>query len=62
MTPIFLFIVFIGELVREKEQRLRHGLSAVGVSHGVYWLSWSLSSAVITFAISLYTVSVAYMF
>ncbi len=42
LTPLLTFTIFLNELVREKELRLRQGLSVVGVSHSVYWISWFL--------------------
>ena len=42
LTPLLTFTIFLNELVREKELRLRQGLSVVGVSHSVYWISWLL--------------------
>jgi ABC-type multidrug transport system permease subunit len=40
LTPLLTFTVILNELVREKELKLRQGLSVVGVKHGVYWISW----------------------
>jgi hypothetical protein len=40
LTPLLTFTIFLNEIVREKELRLRQGLSVVGVKHGVYWMSW----------------------
>ena len=41
------------EVVREKELKLRQGLSVVGVSHTVYWLSWIIMGIVFSVMTSL---------
>ena len=46
LTPLLTFTVFLNELVREKELKLRQGLSVVGVKHGVYWISWFIVAMV----------------
>lgn len=53
LTPLLSFTVFLNELVREKELRLRQGLSVVGVKHGVYWVSWFLVALVFSAMTSL---------
>lgn len=37
-----IFVNIVSELVREKDSRLRHGLSVIGVSQLAFWLSWGL--------------------
>ena len=57
LTPLLSFTIFLNEVVREKELRLRQGLSVVGVSHGVYWISWFIV-AVIFSALTCFTLVV----
>lgn len=53
LTPLLTFTIFLGEVVRDKELRLRQGLSVVGVKHGVYWLSWFIVGIVFSAMTSL---------
>lgn len=41
-----MFITILGEIVREKEYRLRQGLNIFGVSHYIFWISWFITSLV----------------
>eukprot|EP00347_Sterkiella_histriomuscorum_P002432 403368176 len=43
-SPLLGFSIFLNEIVREKELKLRQGLQVVGVGHSVYWLSWFIVS------------------
>jgi hypothetical protein len=43
LGPLLSFTIFLNEVVREKELKLRQGLQVVGVNHTVYWLSWIIS-------------------
>jgi hypothetical protein len=46
LGPLLSFTIFLNEVVREKELKLRQGLSVVGVGHTVYWLSWIIIGCV----------------
>jgi hypothetical protein len=46
LGPLLSFTIFLNEVVREKELKLRQGLSVVGVSHTIYWLSWIIMGVV----------------
>ena len=52
----------IGEIVKEKENRLRYGLNISGVSDFDFWLSWFLTFFVITTFVSIYTIVLGYAF
>ena len=49
LGPLLSFTIFLNEVVREKELKLRQGLQVVGVNHTVYWLSWIITG--ITFCV-----------
>ena len=51
IPPMFVFGLLVAEIVREKEQRLRNGLSVIGVSATAFWISWF----VVAFAFSFLT-------
>eukprot|EP00743_Colponemidia_sp_Colp-15_P008092 GILK01008768.1.p1 GENE.GILK01008768.1~~GILK01008768.1.p1 ORF type:complete len:953 (+),score=144.68 GILK01008768.1:132-2990(+) len=44
IPPMVSFVVVLSEIVREKEQRLRQGLSVMGMGSLVFWLSWLITS------------------
>ncbi len=43
IPPIFTFLFFTNEMLKEKELKLRQYMQVVGVSTWVYWLSWVLT-------------------
>ena len=53
IAPMITFMIFIGEIVREKEYRLRQGMQVVGVSALAYWSSWLLTSITFSAGITL---------
>ena len=43
--PIMIhFILTINEILREKEKKLRLGITVMGMTHSAYWLSWFCTS------------------
>lgn len=48
LCPLITFVVFLTEIVREKEKYLRQGLSVVGMSHASFWISWAITGAIIS--------------
>lgn len=40
LGPLVLFMVLLQEIVKEKEYKLRQGLTVVGISHNAYWINW----------------------
>lgn len=42
-----IFVNIVSELVREKDSKLRHGLSVIGVSQVAFWLSWGLVALIL---------------
>lgn len=42
IPPMFVFGLLVSEIVKEKELKLRNGLSVIGVSATGFWLSWFL--------------------
>ena len=40
LGPLVLFMVLLQEIVKEKECKLRQGLTVVGVTHNEYWVHW----------------------
>ena len=40
IPPMFVFGLLVSEIVKEKELKLRNGLSVIGVSASAFWLSW----------------------
>lgn len=53
LGPLLTFSILLSEIAREKELRLRQGLSVVGVSHSVFWLSWFIVGVVFNALITL---------
>jgi hypothetical protein len=43
LGPLVTFVTLLTEIVKEKELKLRQGLSVVGLSHASYWLHWILT-------------------
>ncbi len=46
LTPLITFVILLTEVVKEKENRLRQGLSVVGLSHASFWLHWIITGVV----------------
>jgi hypothetical protein len=44
ISPIFMMIWFLTEVVKEKELNLRKGLTVVGMSHISYWSHWMITA------------------
>jgi hypothetical protein len=42
------FIMNINEILREKSKKLREGISVMGMTHYAYWISWMITTIVIT--------------
>ena len=38
------FIMSINEILREKEKKLRQGITVMGMTHFSYWFSWAVTS------------------
>ena len=49
IPPMFIFGVLVAEIVKEKEMKLRNGLSVIGVSASAFWLSWFIVALVFSF-------------
>ena len=49
IPPMFIFGVLVAEIVKEKELKLRNGLSVIGVSSTAFWLSWFLVALLFSF-------------
>ena len=49
IPPMFVFGLLIAEIVKEKELKLRNGLSVIGVSASSFWLSWFLVALFFSF-------------
>lgn len=62
IPPMLIFGLFISEIVKEKELRLRHGLSIVGVSSTAFWFSWFVTGFIISFTATVVLVSSACYF
>jgi hypothetical protein len=42
--PVMLyFIISVNEILNEKDKRLRHGITVMGLKHFSYWFSWILT-------------------
>lgn len=49
IPPMFVFGLLISEIVKEKEEKLRNGLSVIGVSATAFWFSWFLVALFFSF-------------
>jgi ABC-type multidrug transport system ATPase subunit len=54
------FIVTITEITREKEKRLRQGLSVMGMTASTYWISWAITTSIICGMVTLSSIFSAY--
>ncbi len=48
LGPLFIFSSLLIEITKEKELKLRQGLSVVGVSHNVFWASWFVVGCIVS--------------
>eukprot|EP00357_Protocruzia_adherens_P001361 CAMPEP_0115019368 /NCGR_PEP_ID=MMETSP0216-20121206/29400_1 /TAXON_ID=223996 /ORGANISM="Protocruzia adherens, Strain Boccale" /LENGTH=942 /DNA_ID=CAMNT_0002390821 /DNA_START=13 /DNA_END=2841 /DNA_ORIENTATION=- len=44
LPTMVLFVITLTEMVREKEMRLRQGLTVMGMTQTAYWLSWACTA------------------
>lgn len=56
MGPLVTFVVILTEIVKEKQLKLRQGLSVVGLSHTSYWTHWVITSMFFATVVSLTTI------
>ena len=56
LGPLVWFVVMLTEVVKEKELKLRQGLSVVGLSHTSYWLHWLITGLFFSALISITTI------
>lgn len=52
IPPMVTFVVMLIEIVREKEYKMRHGMSVMGMTPGPYWLSWFITALVFSFLVT----------
>lgn len=53
ILPVMLvFLVFVHEILEEKEKLLRKGLNVIGMSSSVYWVSWVIFCFIISAFVS----------
>jgi len=50
------------DIIREKDKKLRQGLSVMGMSHPAYWISWFISSMLINLMVTIITVGMGLSF
>jgi ABC-type multidrug transport system ATPase subunit len=62
IPPMFVFGLLISEIVKEKELKLRNGLSVIGVSATSFWLSWFLVAFFFSFMTTNSLILSGYMF
>lgn len=56
LGPLVTFVVMLTEVVKEKEFKLRQGLSVVGLSHTSFWLHWVITGMFFSALTSLTTI------
>ena len=49
IPPMLIFGLLVSEIVKEKELRLRNGLSVIGVSASAFWISWFIIALIFSF-------------
>ena len=49
IPPMLIFGLLVSEIVKEKELRLRNGLTVIGVSATAFWLSWFIVAVMFSF-------------
>jgi hypothetical protein len=47
ISPLFLMVWFLTDIVKEKELNLRKGLNVIGMSHASYWGHWMATAYII---------------
>ncbi|KAL4511800.1 hypothetical protein ABPG72_012645 [Tetrahymena utriculariae] len=62
LMPMYLFVQIQGDIVMEKQRRLRAGLNIQGVSHTAFYLSWFLTSIVYSVLISILQIVTSLIF
>ena len=59
MIPLSLFMVIFDELMREKIDKLRMGMSLLGTQDSAYWASWIITAQILNVYISSLMIVVA---
>ncbi|EAR94681.1 transporter family ABC domain protein (macronuclear) [Tetrahymena thermophila SB210] len=62
LMPMYLFVQIQGDIVMEKQRRLRAGLNIQGVSHTAFYLSWFLTSITYSILISILQIVTSLIF
>ncbi|KAL4471570.1 hypothetical protein ABPG74_008463 [Tetrahymena malaccensis] len=62
LMPMYLFVQIQGDIVMEKQRRLRAGLNIQGVSHTAFYLSWFLTSIIYSTLISILQIVTSLIF
>jgi len=52
----------VTEILREKEKKLRQGLSVMGLSSNPFWMSWFITVIIINFLITIIMMISGYCF
>ena len=61
-VPLMLcFIMTINEILREKEKKLRLGITVMGMTHTSYWVSWLCTSFLVDFIITFNLIFTGYI-
>jgi hypothetical protein len=62
IPPMVTFVVLLIETTREKEYKLRLGLSVMGMNAKSYWCSWFITGAFFSFIVTALLVATGYLF
>lgn len=57
-----LFITTSMDMLREKEKRLRHGMTVMGLTHMSFWMSWFITAVIMVTIISAETIACGVLF
>lgn len=52
LPTLVAFMLFINEILKEKEKKLRQGLNVIGMSSAAYWVSWVIHVSLVSFVLS----------
>ena len=60
--PMFCFVFFLLEIIREKDTKLRKSLLIIGLNNTSFWLSWFITGVIFSFIITILLIILGYIF
>lgn len=60
--PMFCFVFFLLEIIREKDAKLRKSLLIIGLNNCSFWFSWFITGVIFSFIITILLIILGFIF